>query len=118
TEVSSTSTAWELKKQVKLVPFSSSYGLKPRYINVIARLRNDPGGTGNDAYLNVTLENLAGAIVAQFPVQSTTSASYALVSFTSPDLSGVEDGLYNVNVYMRVAAATGYNDLIDFYWVE
>jgi hypothetical protein len=33
-------------------------------------------------------------------------------------LSGVADGIYNVSVYMRVAAGTGYNDLIEFYWVE
>ena len=52
TEVSTTSTNYVLKKQMTAV-FDSSYGSNPRYVNVIARIKNSGGYTTS---LNVTME--------------------------------------------------------------
>jgi hypothetical protein len=109
TQVSTTSTSPELKKQFTSV-FDSSYGIKPRYINVIARIWN--GAAGSTTYLNVTLEGCAGTVL------SATSTSATLVK-GSISVGGCADGLYPTKVYLHTTSGgTAYNDVIEFYYVE
>jgi hypothetical protein len=109
TQVSSTSTTYELKKQFTSV-FSSDYGIKPRYVNVIARIWN--GAAGKTTYLNVTLEGCAGTIL------SATSTSATLVKGTI-SVDSCSDGLYPTKIYLSTTSGgTAYNDLIEFYYVE
>jgi len=109
TQVSSTSTSPEPKKQFTSV-LDSLYGIKPRYINVIARIWNSGGYTTT---LNVTLEGCAGTIL------TTTSTSPTAVR-GSINVAGCSDGLYTTKVYLSTnnSAGTAYNDLIEFYYVE
>jgi hypothetical protein len=110
TEVTTTSTGWELLKQVRMAVFDSDYGVRPRWVNVVGRIHNDGTQT---AELNVTVVNCASGLIG-----STTSATYVTVE-NSIDVSGCADGLYDINVYLRTTAGgTAYNDLIEFYWVE
>jgi len=109
TQVSSTSTTYELKKQFTSV-FSSDYGIKPSYVNIIARIWN--GAAGNTTYLNVTLEGCNGIIL------SATSTSATLVK-GSISVSSCFDGLYTTKIYLSTTSGgTAYNDLIEFYYVE
>jgi hypothetical protein len=109
TQISSTSTSPEPKKQFTSV-LDSLYGIKPRYINVIARIWNSGGYTTT---LNVTLEGCAGTIL------TTTSTSPTAVR-GSINVAGCSDGLYTTKVYLSTSnsAGTAYNDLIEFYYVE
>jgi hypothetical protein len=109
TQISSTSTSPEPKKQFTSV-LDSLYGIKPRYINVIARIWNSGGYTTT---LNVTLEGCAGTIL------TTTSTSPTAVR-GSINVAGCGDGLYTTKVYLSTSNSLGtaYNDLIEFYYVE
>jgi len=109
TQVSTTSTTPELKKQFTSV-FDSSYGIKPRYINVIARIWN--GVSGSTTYLNVTLEGCNGITL------SATSTSATVVK-GSISVGSCPDGLYPAKVYLyTTSGGTAYNDVIEFYYVE
>jgi hypothetical protein len=109
TQVSSTSTTYELKKQFTSV-FSSDYGIKPSYVNIIARIWN--GAAGNTTYLNVTLEGCNGITL------SATSTSATVVK-GSISVSSCSDGLYPTKIYLRTTSGgAAYNDLIEFYYVE
>jgi hypothetical protein len=109
TQVSSTSTTPELKKQFTSV-FDSSYGIKPRYINVIARIWNS--AAGNTTYLNVTLEGCNGITL---PATSTTQTK---VTGSIP-VASCGDGFYSTKIYLyTTSGGTAYNDLIEFYYVE
>jgi hypothetical protein len=109
TQVFSTSTIPELKKQFTSV-LDSLYGIKPRYINVIARIWNSGGYTTT---LNVTLEGCAGIIL-------TTTSTSPTAARGSINVAGCGDGLYTTKVYLSTSnsAGTAYNDLIEFYYVE
>lgn len=109
TQVSTTSTSYELKKQFTAV-FNSNYGIKPRYVNVLARIWN--GASGKTTNLNVTLEGCGGIVL------STSSTSPTLVPGTI-NTDGCSDGLYPTKVYLSTASGgTAYNDLIEFYYVQ
>jgi hypothetical protein len=109
TQVFSTSTSPEPKKQFTSV-LDSLYGIKPRYINVIARIWNSGGYTTT---LNVTLEGCAGIIL-------TTTSTSPTAAKGSINVAGCGDGLYTTKVYLSTSnsAGTAYNDLIEFYYVE
>jgi len=108
TQVSTTSTSYELKKQFTAV-FNSNYGIKPRYVNVLARIWNS--ASGNTTSLNVTLEGCGGIVL------STSSTSPTLVPGTI-NTEGCSDGLYPTKVYLSTTSGgTAYNDLIEFYYV-
>ncbi|MEM5816107.1 MAG: hypothetical protein QXL14_03615, partial [Candidatus Aenigmatarchaeota archaeon] len=109
TEVSTTSTTDELKKQLTMV-FDSNYGIKPNYVNIIARIRNSGGYTTT---LNVTIEGCGGILL------TTTSTSYTLVKGTI-STSNCGDGIYPTKIYLKTSnsAGTAYNDLIEFYYVK
>jgi hypothetical protein len=79
-----------LKKQFTSV-FDSSYGIKPNYVNVIARIWN--GAVGSTTYLNVTLEGCNGITL------SATSTSKTLVK-GSISVATCSDGLYTTKVYL------------------
>ncbi|MEM5810198.1 MAG: DUF86 domain-containing protein [Candidatus Aenigmatarchaeota archaeon] len=109
TEVSTTSTTDELKKQLTMV-FDSTYGIKPSYVNVIARIRNSGGYTTT---LNVTIEGCGGILL------TTTSTIYTLVKESIPT-GNCGDGVYPTKIYLKTnnSAGTAYNDLIEFYYVK
>jgi hypothetical protein len=110
TQVSTTSTSPELKKQFTSV-FDSTYGIKPRYINVIARIWNSGGYTTS---LNVTLEGCNGIVL------TTTSTSPSVQKGTINVASCGDNTLYPTKIYLSTsnAGGTAYNDLIEFYYVE
>jgi hypothetical protein len=109
TQVSTINTIPELKKQFTSV-LDSLYGIKPRYINVIARIWNSGGYTTT---LNVTLEGCASIIL-------TTTSTSPTAAKGSINVAGCGDGLYTTKVYLSTSnsAGTAYNDLIEFYYVE
>ncbi|MEM5829866.1 MAG: hypothetical protein QXU15_03930, partial [Candidatus Aenigmatarchaeota archaeon] len=108
TEVSTTSTQYVLKKHFTAI-FDSQYGIKPSYVNVIARLKNTGGYTTS---LNITMEGCTGITL------TTTSTSYTLVKGTLNTNCG--DGIYPTKIYLMTSnsAGTAYNDIIEFYYVE
>jgi hypothetical protein len=108
TQVSTTSTTPELKKQFTSV-FDSSYGIKPSYVNVIAKIWN--GASGKTTYLNVTLEGCNGIILSA----NSTSATVVKGSIS---VASCADYLYPTKVYLyTTSGGTAYNDLIEFYYV-
>jgi hypothetical protein len=109
TQVSTTSTTPELKKQFTAV-FDDTYGIKPRYINIIAKIWNSGGYTTS---LNVTLQGCGGTVL------STASTSPTLVKGWI-DVSGCGNNYYPTKIYLSTsnAGGTAYNDLIEFYYVE
>jgi len=109
TQVSTTSTTPELKKQFTAV-FDDTYGIKPRYINIIAKIWNSGGYTTS---LNVTLQGCGGTVL------STASTSPTLVKGWI-DVSGCGNNYYPTGIYLSTsnAGGTAYNDLIEFYYVE
>ena len=89
--------------------FDSSYGSNPRYVNVIARIKNSGGYTTS---LNVTMEGCNGVVL------NITSTSYTIVKGTI-DTSTCGDGVYPTKVYLKTSNSDGaaYNDIIEFYYV-
>jgi hypothetical protein len=108
TQVSTTSTTPELKKQFTSV-FDSIHGIKPSYVNVIARIWN--GASEKTTYLNVTLEGCNGIILS-------ATSTIATVVKGSISVATCSDGLYPTKVYLyTTSGGTAYNDLIEFYYV-
>jgi len=90
--------------------FSSDYGIKPNYVNVIARIWNSVAGS--TTYLNVTLEGCNGITL------SATSTSATVVKGTI-NVGSCSDGLYPTKIYLyTTSGGTAYNDVIEFYYVE
>ncbi|MFB6217505.1 MAG: hypothetical protein ABEJ72_11180, partial [Candidatus Aenigmatarchaeota archaeon] len=101
TEVTTDSSSYVLKKEMTMV-FDSDFGHKPRYVNVIARIRN--------ADLRVNISSLSNTV-------STTSDTYVLRTMTF-DVSGFsDDSTYSTTVELRTNGGTAYHDIIEFYYV-
>jgi hypothetical protein len=109
TQVSTTSTTPELKKQFTAV-FDDTYGIKPRYINIIAKIWNSDGYTTS---LNVTLEGCGGIVLTSLSTSPTLVKGWI-------DVSTCDNNYYPTKIYLSTSnsAGTAYNDLIEFYYVE
>ena len=106
TQVSTTSTTYTIKKTAVLI-FNSSYGIRPRYVNVIVSLWNSDSGL--TTYANISLKNCAWEEV------SVTSTSETLKSVTL-DVSSCPDGVYDLNLYLKTdSGGTAYSRLIDIW---
>jgi len=116
TEVTTTSITYVEKKRM-LGLFDDTYGLKPRYVNVMARLLNT-GGPTYTTTMNVTFNTTSASLCAQGQI-STTSSSYTPVQ-GSIDVSGCPNGAVSIRVYLKTdnAAGTAKNDLIELWFVE
>jgi hypothetical protein len=109
TQVSTTSTTYELKKQFTSV-FDSQYGIKPNYVNIIARIWN--GAAGSTTYLNVTFEGCNGITLSATSTTPTVVKTYVYVG-------NCVDSQYPTKIYLSTTSGgTAYNDLIEFYYVE
>jgi hypothetical protein len=111
TQVLSTNTTapGDLKKQFTAV-IDDTYGIKPSYVNVIARIWN--AQAGNTTYINVTMEGCANTEL------SATGTAQTVVK-GSINTASCANGLYPTKVYLRTTSGgTAYNDLIEFYLVE
>jgi hypothetical protein len=107
TNVSTTNTAYELKKWLSIV-FYGTRSIKPNYVNVIARL-----GGASTPYLNVSVGNCNST-------QLTGSAGS--VSLVAGDIyvgSCSDNSVYTTNIYLK--SGTGglvWNDIIEIWLVE
>jgi hypothetical protein len=111
TLVSSTSSTppGELKKQFIAV-FNETHGIKPRYVNVLARIWNN-NGLGVTS-LNVTIEGCNGILL------TTTGTTQTLVA-GSISVDTCTNNVYQIKVYLLAfPSTTAYNDLLELYYVE
>jgi hypothetical protein len=110
TTVSSTNTTIPGTKVKYLTAlFDSQYGIKPRYINVIARLWN----SGNyNTYMKIYID---GTDRCTMSLSGTTKD----LRRCSIDVSSYGEGTHTIDVYLSTdSGGTAYNDLIEFYYVE
>jgi len=110
TTVSSTSTSPPGTKVKYLTAlFDSQYGIKPRYINVIARLWNS--GSYN-TYMKIYID---GTDKCTMSLYGTTKD----LRRCSIDVSSYGEGTHSIDVYLYTdSGGTAYNDFIEFYYVE
>ena len=113
TEVTTTSTTYVEKKRM-LGLFDDTYGLKPRYVNVMARLWNLYAG--NTTSMNVTF-NTTTLLCAQGEVTLTSTTK--TMKTMSIDVSGCQNGPVTISVYLKTTPnGNARNDLIELWFVE
>ncbi|MEM5855498.1 MAG: interleukin-like EMT inducer domain-containing protein, partial [Candidatus Aenigmatarchaeota archaeon] len=104
TNVSTTSTTYVLIKKLTAV-LNETYGIKPSYINVLARL----GGSAT-TYMNISLPGCA-------PSTQISGSGAGVLAKASIAVSGCTAEIQPIEVYLKTTSGTGWNDIIEFYYV-
>ncbi|MEM5853470.1 MAG: hypothetical protein QW228_03830 [Candidatus Aenigmatarchaeota archaeon] len=104
TNVSTTSTTYVLIKKLTAV-LNETYGIKPSYINVLARL----GGSAT-TYMNISLPGCV-------PSTQISGSGAGVLAKASIAVSGCTAEIQPIEVYLKTTSGTGWNDIIEFYYV-
>jgi len=105
TEVTTTSKSYTTMKQLKLYKDSTDFNWKTLY--VLARIKNSGSYT---TYVAVYID---GSLYAE---DSKSGTSYAVKKLVI-DISGLSDGVHNVEIKIKVSGGTGYIEFTEV-WAE